>query len=305
MKKQIASALLALTIITSPIWAEAEYFITSDIGSSAEMIGQGNIEGFSDKANSVFDNAAGLYRINAFSTNLFTTTLMNEVSYKNLTIAMRFNEGVLGLGYMSTDVTGLVSTTQNIETTEIDPTGQTFGYNNTSIKASYQWSQSEHLHWGTSLTYYSTSIGDITGTGTNADLGMILDFYPIVLSFSAKNILAGKVKYSNGNTENLPLQTTYGAQYTLGEFEVAGQFKSRGSNFNITKAGSITYRPDALPFLQLSAGYKEFFVQKDIQNNYTLGFGLNLNSVNFNYAYESSKHIEYNSKHYFSVGLSF
>lgn len=309
MKKLALVTCIAVLLLNTPAKATGDFFISTDVGSSAEMIGQANVEGFTDKANNVFDNPAGLYRINQFSTSLFTTTFMNEVNYKNISVAMRLPEGVIGLGYMSTDVSGLISTTanrdENQDITEITSDGHTFGYNNTMIKASYQWSQTEHLHWGTSAAYYTTSIGDVTGQGINLDAGVILDYYPLILSISAKNVLGGKVKYSNGGEENLPLQTTYGAQYNFNEFQIAGQFKSKGSNHNMLKSASIAYHPSALPFLELSGGYKEYSVLDAVKSNLTFGLGLNLSTISFNYAYESSENIQFNHKHYFSVGLSF
>ena len=41
----------------------ASYLLLTDLGSSAEMIRKGNIEGYSVGSNSVFENPAGLYRV--------------------------------------------------------------------------------------------------------------------------------------------------------------------------------------------------------------------------------------------------
>ena len=57
--------------------------------------------------------------------------------------------------------------------------------------------------------------------------------------------------------------------------------------------------------LHISAGYKEFVVIQQIKTNTTMGLGLEMMGVNFDYAYEQSDHIMFNNKHYFSVGLSF
>ena len=50
----------------------AEYALISDLGTSARQIALGNVSGFSDSADSVFENPAALYRVDQFSLSLFS-----------------------------------------------------------------------------------------------------------------------------------------------------------------------------------------------------------------------------------------
>ena len=48
----------------------------TDLGSSAEMIRRGNIEGFSKGSNAIFENPASLYNINLVSTSVFASQII-------------------------------------------------------------------------------------------------------------------------------------------------------------------------------------------------------------------------------------
>ena len=312
MKKQLTiSTVIYLYSLLCPvsILAGGDYFMPTDVGSSARMIRVGNIEGFNTMSSGVFENPAALYRINQVAISAFTTTLMNEVSYKNISIATKVPFGVLGLGYMTAGVTGIPHTYEQV----YDPgTGSEFAvdryfeYNNTMAKISYELSQTDTLHFGVSAVYYNTTLDTYKGQGYNFDAGLLIDVKGLSLSVSAKNIVpALKIKYSNGETETPPLQMAYGAKYRWGDFDALGQLKTVGSSRRLLKSFGLSYTPSFANFFEVSGGYKEVAVVQDVRSSFTLGVGLNVFDVSLDYAYESSDHIEYNSKHYFSVGIAY
>ena len=76
----------------------ASYLMITDLGSSAEMIRRGNIEGFSMGSNAIFENPAALHNINLVSTSVFSTQIIKEVNYRNVSIAYKSKVRYLELG---------------------------------------------------------------------------------------------------------------------------------------------------------------------------------------------------------------
>jgi hypothetical protein len=309
MKKIIV--ILSILFLSVTAYGKARYFIPSDIGTSAQMIRLGNIEGFSHTASSVFENPAALYRISRLSGSMFTTTMMDEVLYQNLALAVRTDYGVFGFGYMSAGVDDIFSTAMNPETEEFYSIG-TFKYENMMAKLAYQFSQNEHLHFGLGGTFFKTEMDTIKGTGYNFDAGVVLDFDDLQVSYVVRNISQGMavdyidedVATYNGQ-EEIPLQTALSIKYRIGDFNIFSQFKQIGNNSSLMKSFGLNYRPSFVPYINISAGIKEFLVLDQVHNNTVLGVGLDLFGINFDYAYESSEHIQFNHKHYFSVAVSF
>ncbi len=342
---------LFLFCLSGTALAQANYFSPADIGTAAGTIAKGNIVGFSKLSNSVFDNPAALYRVGKLSASVFATTFMEEVDYKSLSVAMRTPIGVIGLGYMSAGVVGIPKTAKHIYNS--DPSGQdydfvqidTYSYQNTMIKAAYEWSQNKLLHWGFAATYYNTVVDTYVASGINADVGLSIDFGSLNASIVLRNIIPGlKMQYrstttskkpsdnvvqdpsnqyanevvpvnpndsSKGyyddygtQTEKLPLETIYGVQYRWTDFKFLGQVHMSDTNRNLLKSFGMSYRPSLLSLVEFSGGYRDFLAGKDVKSSITVGLGLNLAGINFDYAYETSSHPQYNGKHYFSLGLS-
>jgi hypothetical protein len=305
-------------------------FYAPEVGSSARSIRLGNIEGFSHLANTVFENPAGMYRIRKFSTSAFTTRFMDEVGYTNVSAAMRMPVGMLGAGLMMTGVDGIPETYMR-DDGEFDVSGY-FNYRNNVAKLAYQYSVSRYVHVGAAYTYYLTRFHEVEGKGQNLDLGFIIDSDALDFSFAVKNVLRSqKITYSDssvapegyegtdeeyssdGVQEQLPLQTVYALRYTMRHFQLFGQLKTVGKERQFVRSFGVNYNPTFLPFFHLSGGYKQFALTRseegetnsDINTSYTMGLGLDLFGVSFDYAFEKSEHIEFENKHYFSFGISF
>ena len=90
--------------IKRPSIEAASYLMITDLGSSAEMIRRGNIEGFSLGSNAIFENPASLHKVNVLSTSVFSSQIMKEVNYRNVSIAFNSDIGVFGFGYMDAGV---------------------------------------------------------------------------------------------------------------------------------------------------------------------------------------------------------
>jgi hypothetical protein len=279
------------------------YYLISDLGTSARMIGLAGIEGFSMSSNAIFENPAGLYRTNNASVSLFSTTLMTELYYNNMSICANTPIGKIGIGYMEAATFDIPHTGKDAahhnEIYEIS----LYDYKNSIYKISYQTSLTSDFHLGVSYVEYKNALFDVYGTGSNFDLGAIYDFAPFSFSFAVKNLIPESyVTYRDGAKENLNMHILGAVKYTISDFDLFVQVKRKERRVLISKA--LVYYPSFLRFINFSAGHKEFLVKYKKNNNYILGVGLNLAGINFNYAFEKSDHFEFDNKNYFSVSLN-
>lgn len=317
MKTLIAVFACSLLFSFSSLFG-ADYFNpASQVGTSAETIRIGNIEGFSTHANTIFENPAGLHRIRKLSVSMFTTTFMDEVVYFNGSMAFRLNSNMIGLGISSVGVSDLDYTQEVLSgngETIFQKTGETFNYKNSVMKLAFQRSQSKNLHFGGSINFYNSDIATTNATGKNADFGILMESERLSVSIVMRNFLSSqKVNYSNGTSEDLPLESVYSARYSVGDLNWYGQLKLIGSDRKLAKSVAVSFNPSFMPIFTVSGGYKEFPIVRSIDgetehiidNSFTLGIGLDLMDVDFNYSYEASDHIEYSNKHYFSIGVKF
>ena len=83
----------------------------TELGSSASMIGIGNIHGFEKSANVIFDNPAGLNNINGISAGSFYTELMDgEIQFRNLSLGIKTHVGSFAIGLMESAVSDIPQT---------------------------------------------------------------------------------------------------------------------------------------------------------------------------------------------------
>lgn len=286
----------------------ASYLLLTDLGSSAEMIRKGNIEGYSVGSNSVFENPAGLYRVKTGSASVFSSQIMKEVNYRNLSVAFKTDFGVLAVGYMDAGVDDIISTKMQ-ENGDIVADG-VFSYQNRIMKLGFQRSITDALHLGINGVGYFNEIHTYSGSGYNIDIGGIYNFTKLEVSLFTRNLIPLKVSYSDSEDtsysgeEDLPLQMVFGARYPLGDLDVMGQYKYDGVN-SLVSAG-LDYTPSIISkTVTLSAGYKEFSILDDISSTITMGIGLNILGVSLDYAYEKSEHFEFDSNNFASIGFDF
>lgn len=286
--------------------------MVSDIGTSARMIRIGNIEGFSEYANVVYENPAGLYKTKGLSASMFTTEIMQEVRYINLCMSTHTAYGTFGFGYMSAGVSDIPKTFENPLMGKEFDSNSSFNYENIMAKLAYQVSQTKNLHFGITGTYTATNLDTIHAKGYNMDIGAVYDVEKFAISIALRNIIPSmKVNYINeavstyNASEVMPLQSVFSVKYKWNdELTVFGQLKQT-NNLSMTNACGINFRPLILPLINVSGGYKQFPVLNKVKSNYVFGIGLDLLGVSFDAAYEKSEHFEFDNKIYFSVGVTY
>ncbi len=298
---------LCILVIQSVNVEAASYLMITDLGSSAEMIRRGNVEGFSYGSNAIFENPASLSNVNVLSTSVFASQIMSEVNYRNVSFAFDSEIGVFAVGYMDAGVDNIVKTKMNGDVVVADGV---FSYKNRVVKFGYQNSLSEEFHVGVNAVGYLNEIHTYNGSGYSLDVGALYSFTSLDVSLFARNVIPTKVMYKDSadttysGEESLPLQVIFGVLYPFGDLDMMGQFKFDGVN-TLLSAG-LDYTPGFLfNILTISAGYKEFSVLDNISNTITLGVGLNLFGLSVDYAYEKSDHFEYDANNFASVGFDF
>ncbi|MFT5171632.1 MAG: hypothetical protein ACI9BD_001410 [Candidatus Marinamargulisbacteria bacterium] len=298
----VLAGLLASTVFAG------EAFLVTDLGSSARMIGLGNIEGFSGNANAIFENPAALYKIDRYSVSAFATKLMDEATYRNVSFGMNTEYGNWAVGYMSVDVSDVPYTGVNQVTGRFFAS-EYFGYGNMLAKAAYQNVLAPDVYIGASANYYKNQFGRFnTGWGLNMDVGVFWDDDPVQYSVTAKNVLRFlKSTYTDNGTEEFPLQVLTSVQYQWWDFRWLGQMKFGKPYDKPLKSVGLAYEPVWVPFIDIFGGYKEYkgINLEEIQSNLTVGVGLDLFGLAFDYAYEKSDHIEFDNNSYFSINLDF
>jgi hypothetical protein len=297
---------LFLSVSVSPVLA-ADALMVTDVGTSAGMLGKGQIEGFDSSAVSVLENPAALYRVESQSMSIFSTQLMNEVDFRNIAYAKKTSMGTFAIGYMGSLIDGIPETaTQNIDGEEKFVANSYFNAENMVVKAGLSRTLKDGLHVGGNLNYYSNSIGSVSGTGVNFDLGLVYEFSEFETSVVLKNVVpALKADYSNGGEETYPFQTLWGIKYGRDYLDLMAQVKTTTAiDRNLVSLGA-TYRPGFLSFMHLNLGMKQFMHLNDVKNHYTFGIGLTLFGLNFDYAYEKSEHLQFDNNNYFSLNFDF
>ncbi|NBV82905.1 hypothetical protein EBR57_02130 [bacterium] len=295
-------------VLSSAVSADADYFMGTEVGSSARGIRIGGVEGFSNNSDSIFENPAALFRIQSTSLSMFSTTIMGEIPYYNAAIGMATSYGNFALGFNTVGVADIPKARLMAAGTQWEYLEQigSFSLTKSVYKLGYSIAQSERVHLGVAATYYSTVVDDKSGAGFNFDAGLLYDADGFGVSLLLRNVATGlKVKYNEGQTENLPLETVVSTRLAFGDFDVMGQMRIIGSSKKLAKSAALNYTPSFIPLIRVSGGYKEFPVLDEIRGKVAVGLGIDAFGNQFDYAYEHSDHPEYSGIHYFSLALNF
>lgn len=288
-----------LSLLTTRLFSN-DYFLIEDIGTSAKQVGLGMIDGFDDSSSTMFSNPAGLYRVKNISMSVFSTTFIDQIEYRNITMGARTPMGVWALGYQEASVFDIAQTSSVVHS---EPLGY-FDYKSSVVKLGYQYSVKSWLHLGANLSYFTQSFSDVYGQGTNLDIGAIAFYHRIEFSAALRNILTfSDVQYGEGVKEDLPLRGSLGVRVPIYDFDLYAQYHQKQS-IALMSAG-IEYRPSFFNYLTVFSGYRQYEVLSKVSNNLTFGVGLRLLNVGFSYAYERSDHFEFDHKNYFSVDVNF
>lgn len=306
--RQLTTVLLSLfTVITlaNPISATAFDQVT-EVGSSARMIGIGNIEGFDTTAAAVFENPAALGHINRASISAFYTTFLDgDVSYMSYAGALRTQYGVFSLGMMSVSTPESHITEVNNDVFE---SIGTFDYENSVLKLGYQVNFNYWTYIGVAANYFSHKIGDVDGTAFDADVGLYTKINQYEISLVAKHLLGSSISYSDGSSESAPRQYIAGVKTDapwMDDLELFGQFKYATREDAMLFAVGTRWVPFGMDLFAVSAGWQQYLVLSETKSKLSIGLVLDLDSVSFNFSFEESEFYNQDYQYYFSTSVDF
>jgi hypothetical protein len=217
--------------------------------------------------------------------------------------------GTFGIGYI-----GLHSPA-GYNVSESNVIGEAINYNSSEIVISYARNLKESVHGsnlgdlsvGASLKLINNKFGGFDGSaqGTSLDLGVM--YKPnenLSLGANLANV-AGKVKWSSDKEEEVENTNKFGAALKLldGRLLASGGFDfSVNTKRPATLHGGLEYKP--VNFLSIRGGIDQDPLNADeTETNLTMGVGVKLEGVSFDYAYRPDKNIESNARHYFSLSV--
>ncbi len=297
--------LIFLFIVSSSIFG-ATYQTMTELGSSASMIGLGNIHGFEKSANVIFDNPAGLNNINGISAGSFYTELMDgEIEFRNLSLGIKTHVGSFAIGLMESAVLDIPQTA--IQDDEYVQVGS-FGYKNQLAKLGYAFKLNHRVTVGANLVGINHEIGTVNAQTMNTDLGALIEVDRLNLSVVLQNALFFQdLNYSNGGAEDIPTTVIGGLKVGLldnldGYFQLKTFLREEHQLMSL----GVAYQPNIVGrLLTIRVGWKEFLILDEKHSSATVGIGLDLINIGFDVAYEKSSYFEVDSKQYVSFRFNF
>ena len=287
--------------------------LSISVGARAMGMGKAYVA-VAEEGDSIFTNPAGLGEIDSFRFTSTAAKIMEDVNYTVLGGVYPLGEkSALGIGYAAASVGGI--DIRDAHGTYVEKSD----YGNSVILASYGRKLTEKISLGANLKYYfqeGSSIKDGNGSCLNLDIGYLqkgLGWFS--LGAVGKNILTtGKIRYQNGEEEELPLTIKVGVRmHIMGEeFESAllSPIKVVGvADADLSLKGSkptaahLGLELSPYPNLTLRTGIDQDPRSGTMQNNMTAGVSLRFAGLGFHYAYHPYGEIELNAAHYFSISF--
>jgi len=279
--------------------------ITS-VGTSAEMMGIGNVEGFSHQASVLLENPAGLgYAENSFSG--FYTSYYGGANYMTSAISYKaFPELTLGVGTAYEWSTGLDYTSENNSGEFV--VEDTFGAHSAQFVGGFSYAPKENISIGGSWTKYVTKLYDISGSGSDFGVGFLYESKIGDILLSGKNLLGGKITYSDEASEKLMRQWSVGIKSVplpLLDSEVYAQVKRISGVADLSKSIGVRVYPLKNKSLSLSVGYKQKLGVTELKDTMTAGVGLNLGTTSLQYGYDTTDVYQNSQQHYVSLCVKY
>ncbi len=302
-----------------------------DLSVGARSMGMGNAYvALGEDAETVFVNPAGLGTISSLKLGSMYTSLLDDVNYTVISgvYPMDSNSGTIGAGIINQSVSSIP-----LYSTEGTPEGNgTYGDNVFFISHGFDLSKkgiaANNLYGGYTLKYFMKSASgqdtsDMTGTGFAADLGLL--YKPtgsISYGLTLQNILAGTMNYANGDEDDIDSAMKIGTNINLlGDAQGGDAIYQNDSKVNMaleydiglrgkvpaTAHVGFEYKPQlGVNFidkiLTLRAGLNQISSPTGNISDATIGVGINVQGVEFNYAYSPMyEDIPGTSTQYFSL----
>jgi hypothetical protein len=278
----------------------------SKVGIGARVLGMGrSFVALADDANAVFVNPAGIIFKRVPSLTSVFTNLSGDINYSVFGFVSPTRFGSIGIGYLTSNTAGLYTT--SVDSNGIINANSSFNFSSSQMTLSYSRQISKKLFCGASLKFINKSFSNQTGgngSGNNMDLGLIYRFNKATnFGLNFQNILASSMNWGTGKSEVITSKTKLGFSHRLREqllwlldWEIENPSKPTLLNSGIewTPSKNFAFRAgltqDARP-------------EGIIGSSITLGLGLNLGRISFDYGYKIDSQLSEANYGYFSVSL--
>lgn len=263
-----------------------------DNGSSAQMIGIGNVEGFSQGASAMFENPASLVGIENFSVSTFQSQDSASNRYASISFASNLQDGVLGVGimHMSNTYTG-------------DPGSDISRA--TIAKISFEQPVTDNVYAG--ISYSLISQGDGThggGNGSNIDAGVIAQWQEYTFSVTGHNLIPNKkIVYDAGANSDIATDWVASVKYALDNCTLYGQIKARENLVTLACGASAT--APFYPEILMRVGYKQLEVDQQPYDTFSLGLGYAFLNTQVDLAFQKSAASTADNVAYVSADMKF
>jgi hypothetical protein len=286
----------------------ATYQDISELGTSAGMIGVGNVGGFSRSAAGLLENPVGLSEAgNSVST--FYTNLFGDIDYMTGAVSYQvMPEITLGVGaILEVNANNDITSTNNAN--EVVSDGSFTAYTAQYI-AGADILVAPKLNLGVTWTHYARKQSTLEGTGGDLGLGLRYGMDWGNLLLYSKNLLGQKVVYNNDATEDLMRETGLSAKSVpieeLHGMEIFGQIKHISDLNVVLKGLGLQFYPMNNPYLGVSLGYKDKYQSNSVTRGLlSAGVQLNMGALRFDYAYDTTDVYQQENQHYFSMSIHF
>ena len=275
-------------------------------GTSAEMMGIGNVQGFSQQASVILESPAGLsYAKNSFSG--FYTSFNGGADY--MTSAFSFNpqpELTIAIGAAYQRSSGLDVTSTNNANEYVANSQFDVDVIQTAIGVDYRLLDTVHI--GAAWTGYASNLYDIHGSGADWTIGLRCQTPIGDLIATGKNILGNHITFTDGTYETLARQWSIGYKSTPSYFfdsEIFAQIKHIDGIDSLAKNIGIRVYPLEAQILSLSVGYKDKLVISSLKQTITAGAILHLGSFSIEYGYDTTDVYQDAQQHYVSFGIKY
>ncbi len=286
----------------------ATYQDISELGTSAGMIGRGNVGGFSGAACGLLENPVGMSHAgNSVST--FYTQLFGDIDYVTGAVSYQVTpEITLGVGAI-VEVNPNNDITSTNDANEVISEGTFIAYTSQSILGA-DFKLAKDLNLGITWTQYTRKQSDLEGSGGDLGLGVRYAHTSGEFLVYGKNILGKSMTYNTDTSEKFAPET--GMAYKsppiqeLHNSEIFGQVLYLSDANILLKGVGIRVYPLDNPYLGLTLGYKDKQqAGSAMRSLLSAGVSLSLGNLRFDYAYDTTDVYQQENQHYFSMSLHF
>lgn len=283
----------------------------SKIGVGARPMGMGKaFVAIADDENAIFLNPAGISNLKKWSFTSMYSSFLQDVNYLTAVFSRplpALKNGGCAIGYLGSNVPGIISPGQ---------TGFTYSdYNNNVWILGAGFAPRKELSLGLGLKLFQQGFSgtiNSSGSGLDLDLGAKWELDPrLVVGLNLQNILpaslGGKVSWPNGDYQRIPAVAKVGIKGLTPDHKVTLALDydlqmERGLPATAHVGGEWEFHPA----LSLRGGFDQnaSAATGSVVTNLTLGLGLKIGILKFDYAYHPYFEEAGNLTHFFSVSFS-